>query len=319
MSITYEEALSTLSAMFSSPWTTESLDWVLRHFEGHMENTVDAILTHGDGDPQVLISRLETGQDSTALDEQLARSLAAQQEQQQQQVQSSPSRSVSTRSNQSSVTELSAVGNAGISNATRPASSTSSSRSNSTKQRGTPTTLPDDFLRIPGAPYASAAAAATTSTDANTLATDEALARMLQDKLFAQELKNNPEFAHLARGGVGAPSADHVQWGFGNRSNQQQARDGPGVMEALAGMGEGAKRRLAELAQKVKTNVDRINQQNSERGGGGDGFVPASERRGLLDLNADDDHDSEEISFARQDTDYEMRHMAFSSASKKSN
>jgi hypothetical protein len=29
---------------------------------------------------------------------------------------------------------------------------------------------------------------------------DEALARMLQDELFAQELRNNPEFAHLAGG-----------------------------------------------------------------------------------------------------------------------
>ena len=34
MSISYEEALSTLQAMFGEPWTRESLDAVLRHFQG---------------------------------------------------------------------------------------------------------------------------------------------------------------------------------------------------------------------------------------------------------------------------------------------
>ena len=31
--------------------------------------------------------------------------------------------------------------------------------------------------------------------------TDEQLARMLQDELFQVELRNNPEFSHLAHGG----------------------------------------------------------------------------------------------------------------------
>lgn len=277
-----------------------------------MENTVDAILTHGDGDPQALIKRLETGEDVTAMDEQLARSLATQEEQ----IGSSRS-SVggSVYENSRVEGELSAVGNAGISNARRSSSGSLRSQAQGEKGRGTPTTLPADFLRIPGA----------TASSQNTLESDEALARMLQDKLFAQELKNNPEFAHLARG-VGAPSADHVNWGFGrsnagNHSTGQPQRDGPGVMEALAGMGEGAKRRLAELAQKVKTNVDRINQQNGQRTeGGGFGGVRQSERRGLLDLDDDEnDHETEEISFARQDSDYEMRHMGFPNAKKKSN
>jgi len=34
MSISYEEALSTLQAMFGAPWTQDSLDTVLRHFQG---------------------------------------------------------------------------------------------------------------------------------------------------------------------------------------------------------------------------------------------------------------------------------------------
>jgi len=317
MSITYEEALSTLSAMFSAPWTTESLDWILRHFEGHMENTVDAILTHGDSNPQDLIARLEKGQDVTAMDEQLARSLATQEE--------TSSQSISEHSRTEG--ELSAVGNAGISNARRESHHSSNSNSASStaqgKGRGMPTVLPVDFLRIPGSNMGASAAAASSasSTAQSTLESDEALARMLQDKLFAQELKNNPEFAHLARGVRGAPSADNVNWGLrSNASGIHSTREGPGVMDALAGMGEGAKRRLTELAQKVRTNVEKINQQNGERNGmsGVFGGVRPSEKRGLLDLDDENDHDTEEISFARQDTDYEMRHMGFASG-KKSN
>ena len=61
MSITYEEALGTLTAMFS--------DTVLRHFEGHMENTVDAVLTHGDANPQDLVQRLEQSKSGASMAE----------------------------------------------------------------------------------------------------------------------------------------------------------------------------------------------------------------------------------------------------------
>lgn len=72
MSITYEEALGTLEAMFGAPWTRETLDAVLRHEKGHMENTCDRILNHGSQDPQILINRLKN---DGAADEQLARQL----------------------------------------------------------------------------------------------------------------------------------------------------------------------------------------------------------------------------------------------------
>jgi len=48
MAISYEEALVTLQAMFTEPWTRQSLDAVLRHEKGHMENTCDVILQHGE-------------------------------------------------------------------------------------------------------------------------------------------------------------------------------------------------------------------------------------------------------------------------------
>ena len=266
MSITYEQALGTLTSMFSTPWTEDSLDTVLRHFEGHMENTVDAVLTHGDADPQLLIQRLQSGTNQEELDEQLARELA------------------------SGTQQLTSS----IPNNTNPHvrnnSSTSSTSVNGEKKgRGIPTTLPSDFLRIPG--------------NNGNISSDEALARMLQDKLFADEIRNNPEFAHLAQG------RSRVYPGTqGNRVNQQQ-NDGPNIMEALGSMGENAKKRLQELAVKVKNNINNIDNGNGRRSVGpfGSNSV-AAERRGLLDIGEDDDE--EQISFVggvQQKSDYEMR------------
>lgn len=80
MSLSYEEALSTLQSMFGETWSKEALDAILRHFEGHMENTIEAILNHGRSDPETLIAQLKN---STNLDEDLARQLDAQEHQQQ--------------------------------------------------------------------------------------------------------------------------------------------------------------------------------------------------------------------------------------------
>jgi len=171
MAITYEEALATLEAMFGDPWTRDTLDAVLRHEKGHMENTCDRILSHGDKDPQALVNAL---QHQPALDEMLAR-------QQQQQQQQPPPSSLET--------------------VTKPS-------------RGTPTELPEDFLRVPGFKYPRSsgrrAGTGTTTSGADggaaTVMDDETLARMLQDELFSEELARNPDFAHLARSGGRVPS-----------------------------------------------------------------------------------------------------------------
>jgi len=259
MSITYEQALGTLTSMFTAPWTEDSLDTVLRHFEGHMENTVDAVLTHGDTDPHLLIQRLQSGTNQEEMDEQLARELANGTQQQH----PSSSTNATAAANQGAVTPQAAP--------------------RSKKGRGNPTALPDDFLRIPGN---------------NGISNDEALARMLQDKLFADEIRNNPEFAHLARGRGGIHRS---------RMNQQQ-HEGPNIMEALGSMGENAKKRLQELAVKVKNNINNIDQANARRNDGPYGSSGVSERRGLLDIG-DDDDDEQEISFmgSQRKTDYEMR------------
>ncbi len=162
MAISYEEALATLQAMFTEPWTRESLDAVLRHEKGHMENTCDLILMHGDKDPQILVDCLKNGgpEPQVAMDEELARRM--------------------TDSGTNSGAASSGNANGG---------------------RGTPTTLPADFLRLPGfvpPPSETNRTAATGSSSNGQPMDDEALARMLQDELFSEELARNPNFAHLA-------------------------------------------------------------------------------------------------------------------------
>ena len=136
MSISYEEALETLQSMFGDKWTRDGLDTVLRHHQGHMENTVDMILRHGDGSPEALLKQIEEGIDpraqTAAMDEALARQL------------SQPGRASST-------------------------TTAGSSGSSQKKGRGTPTVLPDDFLRLPNG----------MNVPSNQMSDDEALARML--------------------------------------------------------------------------------------------------------------------------------------------
>lgn len=195
MSITYEEALATLEAMFGEPWTRETLDAVLRHEKGHMENTCERILGHGSKDPQILVDRLKEGgpEPQLAMDEELARQLAAQEQR---------------------------------GGRTRAAASKK-------KNRGTPTVLPDDFLRIPGFKRTSTAAAASGAVD------DETLARMLQDELFAEELARNPDFAHLARGRRAAtrsnPHPGQRRSGAASAGQPNNPFEGVNVMDKISG------------------------------------------------------------------------------------
>lgn len=267
-----------------------------------MENTVDAVLTHGDANPQDLVQRLEqskSGASMAELDEQLARQLSAQEQQhnplqQTRQQQQQPSAPAPASTSQ------------GLSNTNTITSASSSSPAPTAKWkkgRGTATNLPQDFLRIPGAPNAGA------------LANDEALARMLQDKLFAEEIKNNPEFAHLARG------RSNFNPGFpgGRRQGGAVPREGPDVVKALQGMGEQAKKRFQDLASKFKNKLNENKNQSQTQNGFGSGGG-AAERRGLLDIH-DDDDEEQEISFVGGGSgtarpDYEMRSMAAGGAKK---
>lgn len=276
MSITYEDALSTLQSMFGEPWNRDTLDTVLRHQKGHMENTVDMILRHGNQDPDILIDQIENGIDPirsvTAADEQLARQLAQQ---------TTPiSGNTNISGNVSSAPERVHVG------------------------KGKPTTLPEDFLRPPG--Y--------TPGMANSVSDDEALARMLQDELFTEELRRNPDFAHLAHGRASNARLPGQQVSRSNNNNnntsvnpaaaaanrfgefarsltgqqtQQQRNDNavpqsPNILEKISELGDNAKRRLQLLAAQFNAN------NNGSRTPSVDsGAKRAPEFRSLLD-NDDD-------------------------------
>lgn len=261
MAISYEEALATLQAMFAEPWTRQSLDAVLRHEKGHMENTCDLILNHGDKDPQILVDRLKAGgpEPQVAMDEQLARQLTA------------PPRSSSNQ-----------------------------------KGRGTPTTLPDDFLRLPGfRPTRSRTSrTSTTSTAASGQPMDdEALARMLQDELFSEELARNPDFAHLAGRRVqqGTNSSSRVSASNARLPAAQPGAplqnpfDGVNVMQKISNMGDGARRRLQLFATNFENKMKGVNNPNPGAGGLQEARGAAAERRGLLD--DDDDYGDDMIEF----------------------
>lgn len=285
MSITYEEALSTLNSMFGAPWNSSYLDAVLRHFAGHMENTVEAILSHGDGAPDELITSLKSspkpstqsaspggaGLDSVqiSMDEELARALAQEDQ---------TAATMQTNSNTSApITRSQFMSGGGFPSdpqrtQTNPAAPKNAPPVPKKKGRGTPVELPADFLRIPGRKY--------TDIDA-----DEALARMLQDDLFTEELANNPEFAHLARGRLPSqasrynqqPRASNVHYG-GNNAGMGGGAD---FMKTISDMGETAKKRLALFASNW----------NAKQGGGTGGNVGGGERRGLLDAPTENEEE----------------------------
>lgn len=196
MAITYEEALSTLTAMFGEPWTKETLDQVLRHHEGHMENTVESVLGHGDGDPAALTQQLkfskpnggsnntsnsvDAATEDVSMDEQFARQLEDEERRNSQRNQEQ-----TRMKNYQSAAPIRQQQTAPITLAT-------------SKGRGTPTELPSDFLRVPGS-----AANGSSSSSGTAMDEDEKLARMLQDELFIEELARNPQFAHLTTGTTG--------------------------------------------------------------------------------------------------------------------
>lgn len=282
-----------------------------------MENCVECILVHGDGSPEELIRKLSTlpagstaaGNTAAAVndidaDEELARQLAAESNNYARTTTNNAAAAAARRQ------QLQEQRRPMASTVSAPSSSSSSpSRSSrqQTKGRGTPTILPSDFLRIPGRNYSSDNIIATSSSAAVTNnneqlpvnsngMTDEQLARMLQDELFQEELRNNPEFSHLAHGGGrGGQQQQRAR-------QQQQQQQGPDFFDKLSELGDVAKNRFQAFAAGWNT-------QNSSGGGGGGLFgvgggnntnaTPSprgNERRGLLS-GLDMDEDEEEMDF----------------------
>lgn len=267
MSLSYEEALSTLQSMFSDQgYTSAHLDAVLRHQGGHMENTVETLLLHGDGSPEELIRKLLTltpgvpnanntvnnnHQGSIDQDAELARQLATAEANNQRRGPGSVATTTAGGVSLSSHIPTSTNIHAGVGSADDTAhrqqqqqqqSLMSNDNDNTTTKKGRALVLPTDFLRIPGRTYPtndnkssdSSSSSSWPSRSAggtnNTMMTDEQLARMLQDELFQEEIRNNPEFRHLA--GRRNPRAEGTH-GYG--SHQAVGRSNYAVIGQVGG------------------------------------------------------------------------------------
>ncbi|KAL7517615.1 hypothetical protein ACHAWX_002526 [Stephanocyclus meneghinianus] len=151
--------------------------------------------------------------------------------------------------------------------------------------RGTATTLPVDFLRIPGRKYPQQQQQQQQQHSVGHAGgmTDEQLARMLQDELFQEELRssltrpcmerrNNPEFSHLA-------GRRHAQ--MTGRSTYSGAGVGGGgpnweeIGNRLSELGDTAKRRFQEFAANW-SDPNRRNRNTHRQ------TAQTTERRGLL-------------------------------------
>jgi hypothetical protein len=271
MSLSYEEALATLQSMFAEPWTRDTLDAILRHQKGHMENTVDFILRHSGKDPQTLVDQLKAGvnpdESTLSVDAELARQLS----------------------------HVPAV--APVTGATTAART----------GRGTPSTLPDGFLCIPGA------------TNLTMMESDEALARMLQDEMFTGELANNPDLAHLARGQSARRASSNTTaqraaqqqptrssfGGFpammgGNNNPNNPVNSPANIMKKIGELGDNARTRLQLLASQFQARTNNQQQNTAAASHAAGAPAPGAERRGLLD---DNDHD-DGFEFASRKEDF---------------
>lgn len=350
MSLSYEEALSTLQSMFADQgYTSAHLDAVLRHQGGHMENTVETLLLHGDGSPEELIRKLpiltpgaplgssnDSYQCSIDQDAELARQLAAAEEH-------AVANNINRRSGPVAATTGGGGGvslsshiptstnvHAGLGSVEQQQSSMSNNENNdnttitTTTKKGRAVVLPTDFLRIPGRTYPTDNNTNTESSSSwssrsaggtnNMMMTDEQLARMLQDELFQEEIRNNPEFRHLAgRRNPRASAGGVIPQQAVGRSNYAGTGQvggtgleevGKEMIEGLSKLGDAARRRFQVLAsnwndQSGTPGTGRPAWLGGVGGGGGGGTPsnrPNNESRRLLasDLNMDEE---EEMNF----------------------
>jgi hypothetical protein len=110
--------------------------------------------------------------------------------------------------------------------------------------------------------------------------------------MFTDEVRNNPDLAHLARGRPRTVGGRPVgERGAGGRSSQAQQPE-VDILKSLGDLGNNTKRRLQTLAAQFNAKM-KAGQANANSGGP---VAPVSERRGLLD--GDDDGEEVALEFA---------------------
>jgi len=66
ISLSYAEAISKMQSMFGEKWSKETLDFLLQHFQGHIENTIKAILDYGIQNQDNVLKAISTGSTTEA-------------------------------------------------------------------------------------------------------------------------------------------------------------------------------------------------------------------------------------------------------------
>jgi hypothetical protein len=66
ISLSYAEAISKMQSMFGEKWSKQTLDFLLRHFQGRIENTINAILDYGIQNQDNLLKAITTGSTTEA-------------------------------------------------------------------------------------------------------------------------------------------------------------------------------------------------------------------------------------------------------------
>lgn len=69
ISLSNAEAISEMQSMFGEKWSKENLEFVLLHFHGHIENSINTILNHGMQNPDTLIKAITTGNAAEAVED----------------------------------------------------------------------------------------------------------------------------------------------------------------------------------------------------------------------------------------------------------
>ncbi len=240
--LTYDEAMSTLQTMFSG-WTHEALDKVLRDQQWNMERTIEVILSMDSAPPSA--SAVSSSSPAEEDDAALARRL-----------------SIEWNSAAGPPAPPSSSAAAGTALPTPPPSS---------PRRGKPTTLPADFLRVPGAHKRSLV-----SPDQQ-LMMDEQLARMLQDEPFLNQLRNDPEFRRQQQQQQGGRHRRPSQAGYpaDRRPSSVSPSFAAGAEESLDKIRKG----LGEMGDTMKRRVNDMYARFKGREAGR-AHVPLSEQEG---------------------------------------
>lgn len=257
MSISYEEAISTLKVMFPD-WDEETLSTVLVSNQYHVERTIENILSMcGDSDvssnpaPAPIPVTQQSPQPSSAAHAPIPSV-------------SSPNRAIA---------------------APAPAL-------NSKQDRGIKCTLPEDFLRPPGYQYRIFADEELALMLQNELFQREVRAMFGDDfirQTAGRQQQSTPQGRPVPARQGSAATRNSFSGNAGTNTDPATASDGDmGIMKSLSSMGSAARRNLSMLAARFSSN-----QQQTRNGETGN----AREFKPLVDGNNDDEDEVEFVSF----------------------